>query len=189
MNMVARVKETGSRVMGLAAMIGMIAVAAGLIVGAATFSLLVMKWTIPAFMITFLVSLVVLGPLAFIPPARGVSAIGFMTASFAFGVILWIWGMAYTYSVWGLLGVIVGLVFLGVGVVPVAMVAALVHGDWGNLGIFLLGAVLTSGCRSLANWLAQKADERLAHLNDFSAAGSGYEIEGFAVERSVDGRP
>ena len=60
--------------------------------------------------------------------------------------------------------VIVGLVIFGVGVVPVAMLAALVHEDWGDLIGFAIMAVLTYGCRMLAIWLGQKADERAARL-------------------------
>lgn len=87
-----------------------------------------------------------------------------MIASFAFGAIMWVSGMAFTYTVWGLITVILGLVIFGVGVVPIAMLAALVHGDWGDLGGFVIMAVLTCGCRVLAVWLGQKADERAARL-------------------------
>ena len=104
-------------ILGLALMVGMLAIGIGLLTGAAAFSVWVLKWTVPAFLSTLLVSLVRAAPLSLIPPTRGSSAVGFMIASYVFGAILWIWGMAYTYSVWGLFGVIVGLVLLGVGVV------------------------------------------------------------------------
>lgn len=176
MSIAARVKDAGSVILGLAVMAGMVAVAVALLFGAATFSVWVLEWTYPAFTITLLVSLVLLAPLALISPTRGFSAAGFMIASCAFGAILWIWGMAFTYSVWGLFGVVVGLVLFGVGVVPVAMFAALVHADWGTLGLFLIIAVLTIGCRGLANWLAVKADERAARLNRSEITVQAYEI-------------
>lgn len=176
MSIAARVKVVGSVILGLAVILGMLAIGIGLLSGAATFSIWVLKWTFPAFAITLLISLVLLAPLSIIPPTRGFSAVGFMIASLAFGVILWLWGMAYTYSVWGLFGVIVGLVLLGVGVVPVAMFAALVHGDWGNLGMFVVTAVVTIGFRGLANWLAGKADERAARLNRYEINVQAYEI-------------
>jgi len=176
MSIAARVKDAGSVILGLAVMVGMLAIGIGLLTGAAAFSIWVLKWTFPAFAITFLVSFVLLAPLSLIPPTRGFSAVGFLIASLAFGAILWLWGIGYTYSVWGLLPVIVGLVLLGVGVVPIAMFAALVHGDWGNLGMFVLTAVLAIGCRGLGSWLAEKADERAARLNRSEITAQAYEI-------------
>lgn len=154
------IKSFGATVLGLAVMLGVLAIGLGLLLGAAAFSIWVLKWTIPVFSWTLIASIVVLMPLAFIPPTRGYAAIGFMIASTAFGSILWLWGMAYTYSVWGLLGIIVGLVMFGVGVVPVAFVAALVHGSWGNLGMFIFAGCLAFGFRMVATRLAEKADER-----------------------------
>lgn len=176
MSIAARIKDVGSVVLGLAILLGMTAIGFALLTGAAAFSVWVLKWTFPAFTLTFLLSLVLLIPLSLIPPTRGLSAIGFLIASFVFGAILWIWGMAYTYSVWGLFAVIVGFVLLGVGVVPVAMFAALVHGDWGNLGLFLVTVVITVGSRVLANWLAEKADARAARLSRSEITVEAYEV-------------
>jgi hypothetical protein len=164
MSIATRVKDIGFGILGLLVMVGMLAIGVGLLVGAASFSLWVLKWTPTAFEITLAVSLFVLGPLALIPQTRAFSALGYMIASFSFGAIMWVWGMAFTYTVWGLFAVIHGLVIFGVGVVPIAMLAALVHGDWGDLVGFVIMAVLTYGCRMLAMWLGQKADERAARL-------------------------
>ena len=164
MSIAGKVKDIGTGILGLLAMVAILVIGIGLLVGAASFSIGVLKWAPTAFEITVAVSLFVLGPLALIPPTRDLSALGYMIASFAFGAIMWIWGMAFTYTVWGLFVVIVGLVIFGVGVVPVAMLAALVHADWGDLIGFAIMAVLTYGCRMLAIWLGQKADERAARL-------------------------
>ena len=164
MGLTGKVKDIGAVILGLLVMAAMIAIGVRLLVGAASFSLWVLKWTPTAFEITVVISLFVLGPLALISPTRGLSAVGYTIASFAFGAIMWIWGMAFSYIVWGLFAVIIGLVIFGVGVVPVAMLAALVHADWGDLIAFVIMAVLTYGCRMLALWLGQKADERSARL-------------------------
>lgn len=160
MSITERLKEMGSIIAGLAIFVGIAAIGIGLLTGAAEFSIWVLEWTFPAFSIALLVSMVLLAPLSLIPSTRGYSAVGFMFASIVFSTILWLWGMAYTYSVWGMLGVIVGLVLLGIGVVPVAMVAALIHGDWGTLGIFVVAGIVSIGFRGLSGWLAEKADER-----------------------------
>jgi hypothetical protein len=87
-----------------------------------------------------------------------------MAASYVFGAILWVSGMAFTYITWGLFAVIIGLVILGIGVVPIAMLAALIHADWGDLAGFIFLGVLTYGSRMLAMWLGHKADERTERL-------------------------
>ena len=72
---------------------------------------------------------------------------------------------AFTYEAWGMVGVIIGLVIAGVGVVPVAMLAALLHGEWQALIVFVIFIVLTFGLRALGFWLAKKVDERAARLS------------------------
>lgn len=177
MAVAARMKEAGSVILGLSVMAGLVAIGIGLTTGAAVFSVWVLKWTWPAFMIALIVSVVLLAPLSLVPRTRGFSAIGFQYASFAFGAILWVWGMSYTYLVWGLFPVIAGLMLLGVGVVPVAMFAALVHGDWSNLGTFVGVAAITFGVRALAHWLAQKADERTARLDRPEITARAYHLQ------------
>lgn len=160
MSIAARVKSFGGMVFGFAMLIGLLAFGITLLSGVAAFSVWVFRWTIPVFTWALAISVVILAPLALIPRTRGYSAIGFIIASFALGAVLWLWGMAYTYSAWGMLGVIVGLFLLGVGVLPVAMLAALFDGDWGNLTMFIVTGGLMLGLRILASWLAEKADER-----------------------------
>ena len=75
---------------------------------------------------------------------------------------MWCSGVAFTYEVWGTMGVIVGLAFAGVGIVPVAMLAELFHGEWEVLFGFVILIVLAFGLRLLGFWLAKKVDERAA---------------------------
>ena len=164
MSVTGRIKEVGSVVLGFAALIGIAAIGVGLLTGAAEFSVWVLKWTFPVFSITLICSIVILLPLSLLPPTRGFSAVGFMVASSAFSAILWLWGMAYTYSVWGMFGVIIGLVMMGIGVVPVAIFAALVHGDWSNFWMLISTGFAIIIFRVFANWLAEKADERAYEL-------------------------
>jgi hypothetical protein len=164
MSVASGLKNIGMVVLGLLFMAALLGIGIGLLLGAAAFSFWVLKWTPIAFALTLAVSFFVLGPLALIPPTRVASAIGLMIASYVFGAIMWVWGFAFTYVAWGWIAVIIGLVIMGIGVVPVAMLAALLHADWGDLIAFGLLAVLTYGCRALSLWLAQKADERAARL-------------------------
>lgn len=161
MRSAARAKEVGAILGGVAFLGGIGALVFALLMGMTAFSLWVLEWTFPAFLIALAVT-VLLVPTALIPASQGFAAAGFMVASMAFGAIVWLWGLSYTYEAWGFLGVVIGLVILGIGVVPIAMLAALFHGDWGNLGLFAAAITATYGVRSLSLWLANKADERSA---------------------------
>jgi hypothetical protein len=155
-------KDASLGILALVATSMMFFVGLALMTFVGSFSVWVVRWIPLAGVITLAVTIFLLGPLAFIPPTRAFSSVGYMIASFAFGALLWVGGMALTYAAWGVLGVMIGLFILGVGVVPIGMLAALIHGDWGDLAALLLMTVLTYGCRMLSVWLGQKVGERAA---------------------------
>jgi hypothetical protein len=166
MSINARAKDAGTTILGVVVMLGLIAIPVALLMGAAEFSVWALNWTPTAFAISFFVTILLLVPMALIPPTRGYAAVGFSGVSYVFGAILWLAAMAFTYITWGLFAVIVGLMLFGVGVVPVGMLAALIQGEWSTLGTFGAMLVLTYGCRILGAWLAQVADERAVRLAD-----------------------
>lgn len=159
-----RLKSLGALVLGLLIMAAGAVFIAVFVFGATAASFWIIKWSPWAFWPTLAISIFILAPLALIPPTRAVSAIGFVIASYIFGAIMWFWAVAFTYFIWGFTGVIIGLVILGFGIVPIAMLAAVVHGEWSSfIGLVVL-VVLTFGPRALGFWLAEKADERAARL-------------------------
>src|ERR1700736_2508910 len=66
-----------------------------------------------------------------------------------------------TYELWGTTAVIIGLVLLGIGIVPVALLAALFHGQWWHLLDLVVLILTTFGTRLLAGWLSEKANADL----------------------------
>jgi hypothetical protein len=164
MNVGATLKNVGMILGGLLAMAALFGLGIIFIVGATAASLWVLKWVPVVFWGTLLIVFFVLGPLSLIPPARAIAAIGVVIASYVFSVIMWCFGLAVTYAIWGMMGVIIGLLIAGVGIVPVAMLATLLHGQWEILIELVILIVLTFGPRALGVWLAQKVDERAARL-------------------------
>ena len=61
------------------------------------------------------------------------------------------------YDLLGVGGVLIGLVFVGVGVVPVAMFGALINGLWSLLLELMLITGFTFGTRFLGGYLVEKA--------------------------------
>lgn len=160
MSITETAKDAGGCMLGAMLMLGMASLGIAALYGAAELSVFVLEWTPPILAIAFWVTILVLIPLALIPATRGFASGGIIISSYVFGAILWIISMAFTYDVWGLIAVIIGLVFFGVGVVAVAIVAALINGLWSMLGGLAFLLVLTYTSRVLGFWLAEKAEAR-----------------------------
>lgn len=98
----------------------------------------------------------VLLPLAIPRTTRSFAGMGIFIASYVFGVTLWVTGLELTLTIWGIEAVIIGVVLGGVGVVPIAMLATLIHGQWLWLSALILLTIATFGCRGGALTLAEK---------------------------------
>lgn len=105
--------------------------------------------------ITFAVILFVFIPLSLFRKTRYYAGKNMMIASYVFGVTLWIWGFVITYKFWGVLGIVIGILLLGVGVVPMAMLAAIFNTAWYEL--LKLGVLLfiTYCVRTLGNYILE----------------------------------
>lgn len=108
--------------------------------------------------IVFVVCAVILLPLALFSATRRISAYGFFVSSIVLALATWIFGFLVTLHYWDAFGVFVGIVMLGVGVVPIGMLAAALHADWFNVGQLALCLVITFGARMFAAMLATKID-------------------------------
>ena len=66
--------------------------------------------------------------------------------SFLYGVCAWILAFVVTLEYWGILGVVIGFILLGVGMVPVGVLAAIFNFDWLSVVtiVALLGLTLAS---------------------------------------------
>ena len=82
--------------------------------------------------VLFPVCILVLLPLSIPLKTRGWAATGLLWSSLAFGAMLWLYSIIYVYAVWGIIGVLVGLALFGLGIVPVAVLAAVIHSEWSS---------------------------------------------------------
>jgi hypothetical protein len=124
------IKTLGGVLLGLLALCLLAALAMLLLTGAAWFSEKVLPTLYDACWIALAICVVVLLPLTLFRVGRIISAFGFMISSFVFGATVWLLGLDVTYTLWGVLALFVGLVFAGVGVVPIGMLAAAFRGEW-----------------------------------------------------------
>lgn len=158
MGIVEKIKGVGMGVGGMVAVLVMLAIPIMLLFGMAWVSVKISPWLMPAFFWTLALCIFVLAPLSFLAKTRGFAAIGFLFSSYVFGAILWVSALLLAWELWGMVAVIIGILIAGVGVVPVALLAALFHGEWASIGDLAILLVATFGIRALSFWLAQKAD-------------------------------
>jgi len=109
---------------------------------------------------TLLICISILVPLSIFQPTRIVSGGGLAIASYVFGASLWMSSLLLTYELWGVTGVLIGLVFAGVGVVPIALLATAFKGMWPIFFELLLAIVATFGSRLLGYYVLEKYESR-----------------------------
>ena len=117
-----------------------------------------MPWLNIAAGVTLLVLLFVLLPMSAFRKTRGIGGVGCIYASYVFGVELWAYSCLFVAYTWGYVALGIGLVFAGVGVVPVALLAALFRREWSVLWELIFAVLLTFGTRSFGLWMVGKAD-------------------------------
>ena len=112
----------------------------------------------PIFFLYLTVCIFVLLPMALFRRTRHFSVLAIMVGTWLSGGILWITSVAILYFNWGWSALIFGLVFAGIGVVPVAWVLSLIH--WlqpalGDLAILTAGTFLPR--LAVAWWISREA--------------------------------
>ena len=128
--------------------------------GLAEFSVWALNWIPDVFWVA-LVLCIAMVPIAVIPATRAIASVTYGLASFVFLAGLWLYSLAFTYTEWGMIGVVIGVVVAGIGVVFTAILAALFSASWAVLGNVAILIALGLGTRFLAGWLNVSAQQRL----------------------------
>ena len=105
--------------------------------------------------------------------SRGIGSIGLFISSYIIGLSLWVWSLIVAYSLAGTFWMVVGLVFGGIGVVPIAFVAALLSREWLIAGQVLIAAIIVYAIRAFSMFLAERAEpegQKLEELREKVAA-------------------
>ena len=146
-------KNIGSFMLGIVIFGAILFVAVFLIRGGANIADKIYPFVHYIGSIVLIIDIVILLPLSFIKKTREVAAIGFLISSYIFGLGMWLYSFIITYSLWGGLAVFIGVIMMGVGVMPIALIASLFNGLWIFVLGLLFGLFLVYGSRSLAHYL------------------------------------
>lgn len=101
----------------------------------------------------------VLLPMSIFRSMHPLIAVALKISSFIIGGVCWWQSFIVTYRMLGWLSVVIGLLFAGLGVVPMALVATGMRGDRDVFGDLLLGAGLTLLPRYAAKFMTNRPAE------------------------------
>lgn len=133
------------------------------------------RYLIVATFIGAALDIVIFLPLTFLRWTRAVSYLGFTLSSWVFGLTAFAAGFLTTMEIWGRVGVFIGLFLLGVGVVPIGLLASLLHGAWLDfftlLGLVVAYFLATFGAAG-AQSLAERDGARAPRVKPLSRASA-----------------
>ena len=158
-NILEKIKSIGYSVLGVLIFAIFFLLVYLFFTGGIALGIKILPWLFQITGIIFLIDILVLFPLLIFNKTRNITAIGLLISSYIFGVTLWFWGLILTFYYWGLFAVIIGLVFLGIGVVPIALLATIINTEWLLVGQIILLILFTYGSRYYAYHIAKKIDE------------------------------
>jgi hypothetical protein len=118
----------------------------------------VYRWAITATGIMGAACLVLFLPMAFFRRSRPAAATAFLFASYVFGFSCWVFAFIVSFKIAGVFWLVVGLLGLGVGVVPVALVAAAIGGYWSTVGDLLFAVGIVAAARIFGAFLMAHAE-------------------------------
>lgn len=159
------VKSVGYYILGVCILLGVFVLAGMFLLGGVWLSERVYPWLVLIATLAFFVTILIFLPLALFRRTRGFAGTSTYFASYVFGLTLWVLGLLVSYTLWGVFGVLAGLLLGGIGVVPIAMLACLFNGLWPTLGELALLAAITFGSRFLGYYIMTKEDD--SHGNTY----------------------
>lgn len=146
-------KSWGTYVLGCLGMLGIALLCLLLIRGMVWVSDKVLPWLVYVSLTVFAFGILVFLPLSIFRRTRPFAGFYYFFSSYVFGATVWAYSCLIAYEIWGYAGLFVGLALAGIGVVPIACLATIFHGEWGTLGAIIVGIVLTFGARLFAMYL------------------------------------
>jgi hypothetical protein len=104
--------------------------------------------------------------LAIIPAARKSVGTTMVIASYFLGLNVWLGGVDAVYASWGFVPLILGLMFFGIGPVPMGLVALLIHHQAPKAGLLCLGLAIMFIVRLSGNAIV-RSGEKLKEKKEF----------------------
>ncbi|MFC1771174.1 hypothetical protein ACFLZV_04730 [Candidatus Margulisiibacteriota bacterium] len=112
-------------------------------------------WPLAINLTVLIIDIFIVLPLSIIKKTRGIAFICLICSSLIYGITIWLLSLYFSYIYLGLIAVIAGSIFLGIGVIPIAIFAAGTRGEI-FLIIFLVSlSVISTISTAITFWYAQ----------------------------------
>jgi hypothetical protein len=157
--LISRVKSLGAMALGLLFFGALILVAILILKGLVWASENLLPWVMLAAMVAIVLDIVVLLPLSLFRTLRAFTGGALFLSSYLIGLATWMVGFILTGALWGGFALGLGLFLFGVGVVPMALLATLFKGMWGNFFGLLIMIAMTLIVR-IVGFAIAKSSER-----------------------------
>jgi hypothetical protein len=138
-----------------------------------------LPWVFFVAICAFCLSLIVFLPLSFFRRTRSVSAVCFLLASYLIGLWTWCYGFEVAFDIWGTTGIIVGMLLGGVGVFPVAVLAAMFRAEWWIVFDLFVYLAITFGLRFYSIFLNEKVQRRAREEELLLEPGDTFDADSF----------
>ena len=153
-------KNIGGFALGILMMLVMLALVVLFFYGAAWVGekvIPVLEWIT---VIGFLLLVVIGSPLAIFRRTRYITGLGWIYWSYALGLTLWLCCLIDTLQLWGVMAAIIGIIFFGVGIFIVGLLATSFHGEWSLFWSFLITLVIVFAARLFGAWLLVMSESK-----------------------------
>jgi hypothetical protein len=118
-----------------------------------------MPWLSLVLYLCIVVWVVVFFPMLLFKRARPWVAVGLLCSSYLTGFICWVYSFVVTYQTLGGFWLFVGLLFVGLGVFPLAVIGVVVRGAWVFLLDLLFAISMMVLPRLLGVWIGTRCDK------------------------------
>ena len=117
-------------------------------------------WMLATSAVAFISSAFIFLPLSAFKNLRAFCGLYIFRSSYVVGVTLWAWCLLLTYFIWGWIAVVIGLLLVGIGIFPMAMLATGFTGAWPIFFQVVLWAAVVYGMRFLGVFILSKTESR-----------------------------
>lgn len=117
------------------------------------------NFLVPASWIVLAIVVLLLLPLSIFKKTRAFAGSSISFSSYVFGLTTWVLGVVVTFSTWGWVALLIGLLFFGFGVVPIGILASFIKLKSVSLGFTLIVmSIITYGTRIFGTFLSESVD-------------------------------
>lgn len=165
MTIMEKLQNMGGIILGLAIVVLLLSVGMIFVYGTTWLASYVQPIADTLNQYSLVIAFCILFPLSYFKKMRSFCMVGILISAIITGLNLWLASVVFVHTYWGSIGVFIGLVAGGVTIIPEAMLAAIIEGQWFDLVGFLIASVIFFTMMWFCSWLAENTDPKKKESN------------------------